>query len=237
MGDLRVRHSIAYGRQNNFYTSNFSGGTSGLFGQANTAPDVTLGTLFYTNNSAATTINSFTLSHPAQGQGNLAGYWEGKEIKIVFLDSNTTVAGSRIVLAGTDNAFAQNSFLELVYHTSSWYETSRTQNYSTFVPVALGNSAGLNANFVSSFMMTYVSTGGVSGTAVVQSVSGGMIGQRLLLINNQSSGSIAISTAGNISYSTVLPTIAGSGIYTLAASGGLAEIIKVSNSQWSFVGR
>lgn len=242
MGDFRIRYGMALGRQNNFYAGisgqkGYLAGTDGLFAQGNTAPDITVGNLFYTNNSSATIINSFTLQHPSQGSGNVAGLYEGKLINIVFLDSNTTLSGSRFFLSSTNNTFGANSVIELIYHNSGFYEMGRSNVYSDMVSLQIANSSSVNANFVTSYLLSYVSTGGVSGLATVQSISNGMVGQRLLLINNQSTGTIAISTAGNIAYSTVIPTVAGSGIYSLSASGGVVELIKVSNNQWSIVGR
>ena len=56
MGDTRIVYGLAYGKQNNFYTI-WQGKTHGLFAQANTAPDVTLGVLFdYTRKHRALII-------------------------------------------------------------------------------------------------------------------------------------------------------------------------------------
>src|SRR3990167_1172535 len=113
MGDQRIRYGLAYGRQANFYTGNtdqtkrgYLAGTDGLFAQASTGPDVSTGYLFYTNNSGATTISDFQVAPFGRGTGgNQAPISEGKTIKVVFLDSNTTVSGSRIYLSGTANTF------------------------------------------------------------------------------------------------------------------------------------
>lgn len=235
MGDLRVRYSLAYGRQNNFYSGiagqkGYLAGTDGLLGQADTTPDVTLGTLFYTNNSAATTITDFELSHPSSGNGNLSGYWEGKEIKILFLDSNTTIGGARIFLSSSDNTFNRNSSAEFIYHGSAWYETSRSNFYTQNLSLNIAGSQGINTNFIASIVLQ------VTGAApVIQSFSGGYLGQRILVINSNSSAPISITTAGNI----VAPSLQlnTTGLISIVPSGGVAEFVKTTLTQWAIVGR
>jgi len=235
-GEMRIRYGLAYGRENNFYTGvpgqkGYLAGTDGLFAQMNTAPDITLGSLFYTNNSGATVINSFTIQDPAAGKGNLAGLHEGKEIKIIFLDSNTTVSGSRIYLVGTDNAFSAGSFLDLIYHNSAFMEMGRSNIYQNFVPATLNTTTnGLVANWVNSFVVNATTAGNA-----VANIAGGMIGQRLLLVNGNSSGTFTVSTAGNIIYSLV--GYGTFGVLTVAASGGSVELVKVSNGQWATLSR
>lgn len=237
MGDMRVRYGLAFGRQNNFYAGipgqkGYLAGTDGLLAQANTAPDVTNGVVFYTNNSAATTIKDFSLQHPSVGAGNVAGLYEGKDIKIVFLDSNTTVAGSRIYLSSTDNLFNARSYLELFYHASAWYELNRNNFYNDFVSITAGNSFGLNTQGNRSFVIQ-----GSGATITLQSLSGGVFGQRVVVMNNNSSATLAVSTIGNIIYSTVAQ--AGSafvGIMTVSASGGTIELIKTNQGNWAVMG-
>mgnify|MGYP001606123639 FL=1 len=235
MGDSRIRYGLAYGRQNNFITGStdqtkrgYLAGTDGLFKQADTTPDVTNGYLFYTNNSAATTISHFDLQHPiGTNTGNIAGLYEGKAIKIFFLDTNTTLSGSRIYLSGTDNSFNSNANLDLIYHNSGWYELNRVNPYNNNVSFTLGASQGLNANLTASILFSGESA------LVIQSVSNGYVGQRLLLINGNSATNISVSTAGNIVHSAVA---AASGLYTLTSSG-VVELIRTNATQWAIVGR
>lgn len=235
-GHLRIRYGMAYGRENNFYSGvagqkGYLAGTDGLLAQANTSPDVTYGTQFYTNNSAATTINSFQLNHPSFGNGNLAGLFEGKVIRILFLDSNTTVQGPAIYMSGTDNTFNQRGFLELMYHGSAWYETSRMNPYTT-TSILVGGSFGANVVGVEKVV---VNGSGASWT--LQSLSGGVFGQRVLVINNNSSLTFSVSTIGNIIYSTVAQ--AGSafvGIMSVSASGGTVELVKTAQGNWCVIG-
>jgi len=144
MGDLRIRHGLAYGRQNNFYSSLIAGGTAGLFAQGNTAPDVTLNTLFYSNNTGNTTITNFTLRHPAEGNGNLAPLFEGKRIMVMFLDGSTRLAFSTsgpIIGSGTDGLQGVNTYFEATYHTSSWYITDAFRVRNNYLVVDSSNFA------------------------------------------------------------------------------------------------
>lgn len=234
MGDTRIRYGLAYGRMNNFTTGvagqkGYLAGTDGLLAQGDTTPDVTNGFLFYTNNSGATTITDFELSHPSVGNGNFAPLFEGKAIKIMFLDSNTTVSGSRLYLAGTDNAFNTNGVLDLIYHNSGWYEMSRTNPSNGFVSFTLGASQGLNANYTSSILFSGEST------LTVVSVSGGALGQRLMLINGGSAQTITISTAGNIRIASPF-FISNSTNRLTINSGGAVELYRGTANIWSTIG-
>ena len=237
MSEQRIRYGLALGRVNNFYTGStdqtkrgYLAGTDGLFAQASTGPDVSTGYLFYTNNSGATTISDFQVAPFGRGTGgNQAPMSEGKVIKIMFLDSNTTVSGSRIYLAGTDNTFNTNAVLDLIYHNSGWYEMSRTNPYSEMVSFTLGASQGLNANYTRSILFSGESA------LVIQGVSGGVVGQRLVLINGGSAQTITVSTAGNIRIASPF-WIANSSMKLTINSGGAVEIYKTSPTIWSTIG-
>jgi hypothetical protein len=203
-------------------------GTDGLLAQGNTAPDVSLGYLFYTNNSGATTITDFQVYVGNQG-GNQAPMFEGKTIKVVFLDTNTTVQGSRIYLANSQNTFNSNAVLDLLYHGSAWYEMSRTNPYKDGVSFTLGASQGLNANLTNSIFFS-----GESALVVV-SVSNGYVGQSLYLVNNGCAQTITISTAGNIRISTPM-WMTNSGAQITINSCGTVEIYKSSPTIWSLIG-
>lgn len=230
MGDTRIRYGLAFGKQNNFYSGisgqkGYLAGTDGLFAQASTGPDVTTGVLFYTNNSAATTINRFELSHPSVGYGNLAGLYEGKTIKIIFLDSNTTVAGSAIYLASSDNTFNSQGYLELLYHGSAWYETTRS-NPKNFVTIAAAGSSSFNTNFVDTIYIT-----GTATPVVITSLSGGVVGQRIVLTSNSGNIVYQINTNGNIVLAnTSAVSLAGA---TTPAGGACIMLQKTTATTWS----
>jgi hypothetical protein len=233
MSETRIRYGLAYGRMNNFYTGvagqkGYLAGTDGLLAQGNTAPDVSLGYLFYTNNSGATTITDFQVYVGNQG-GNQAPMFEGKAIKILFLDTNTTIAGSRIYLANSENTFTSNAVLDLLYHGSAWYEMSRTGNSKDMVSFTLGASQGLNANQTKSILFS-----GESALVVV-SVSNGYVGQSLYLVNGGCAQTITISTAGNIriSHGSFVTT---SGNQITIRSDGTAHLFKASPTIWSLIG-
>jgi len=193
MGDTRVRYGLAYGRMNNFVTGStdqttrgYLAGTDGCFKQADTTPDVTNGVLFYTNNSAATTITHFDLQHPVgTNSGNLSGLYEGKVIRVVFLDALTTVQNNtRVVLADSANTtFGTNSVLELMYHTSSWYEVSRnikSASSSSGRIVQLGTSTSVTPLVVTANdRVIYLQC--TSLVVVIDGLSGGVEGQKVIL--------------------------------------------------------
>jgi len=234
---LRIRYGYALGRENNFYTGvagqkGYLAGTDGLLAQGNTSPDVTLGNLFYTNNSGATTITSFQLNHPSVGKlttagsaANLAGLFEGKVINLVFLDSNTTLSGSSLALQG-DGGFNTGGAISLLYHASSWYEFHRSNPYKNN-SFTQGGSSSINANFANTIIFTGESAN------VLTSVSGGYTYQTIFVVNNNSGTNVSISTAGNIRQSA---TAAASGIYTLT-SGGVVELTKTGANIWAITGR
>lgn len=244
MGDTRIRYGLALGRQNNWVAGiagqkGYLAGTDGLFAQANTAPDVTTGVLFYTANSAATTINDFKLSTPFGSAYNVAGLFEGKVIKIFFTDGLTTVSGSRIFLQSSSNtAFPANSWLGLIYHNSGWYETERAVQNEAFVSrtIALG---GTNLAITVTAADRLLSLNGTTALTTLTGISGGYIGQRILLISNSGGANVLISStgsaigAGNI-YVVGTDSFRIAGISSAAGINSI-EVVKISDSYWSVV--
>lgn len=196
MGDFRIPYGKAIGKQNNFLAGiagqkGYLAGTQGLFGQGDTTPDVTNGCLFYANNSGATTITDFDLSSPRGG--GQPGLYEGKEIKVWFLDTNTRLARSnRLVLSGTDGLQGLNNAIDLIYHNSAWYETNR--NYLN-PGVAQANSANLgltgNVNVYGNTRVVEVFSASGSA-ATLRTAVGGEQYQMLTLIAVGGSNSIVI---------------------------------------------
>jgi len=242
MGDTRIRYGLAYGRMNNFVTGStdqtkrgYLAGTDGLFKQADTTPDVTNGYLFYANNSAATTITDFKLQHPsAAGSNNLAGLFEGKVIKIIFLDTVTTVANnSRVLLADSANTlFNKNSTVEFLYHTSAWYEMCRSEaiglasSYTKNVTIA---STAESISITNNDMLVVLSMTGL--TSIFRGITGGYEGQRIILAKSLADTGSSITFAhtnssgiGNIYFRSTAEFM-----MTVIASGGLQtlELVKV----------
>lgn len=129
MSDFRI-YNLALGRLNNFFAR-----TDNVFAQSDATPDVTSGVLFFSNNTSNTTITNFDLTSVSQS-GNNAGQFEGKQIGVFFLDGSTRlVNGGRLVLASSNGLQGEGNYLELLYHNSSWYETTRSYNQSNVITV------------------------------------------------------------------------------------------------------
>lgn len=230
---------MALGKQGNWYTT-WQTRTHGLLAQANTAPDVTSGILFYTANSAATTINNFSLSVPGSPNtgGNIAPLFEGKIIKIFFTDTNTTVAGSKIYLANSQDTFTANSWLGLIYHNSAWYETERS------VPIPDGNKrtltvAGTNlAITVNDNDYALVVTGTIAAN-LLTGISGGYIGQRIAVVVGSGGANIKLahtnsSGIGNIYFASTGEFLIGNG--NSSSGVNMVELVKISATAWSIPG-
>ena len=78
MGDTRLTN-FALGKYANFYST-----SANVFAQNDTTPDVTNGVLFFSNNTTSTVITNFDLT--GFGAGSQSQQFEGKLIKVVFLD-------------------------------------------------------------------------------------------------------------------------------------------------------
>ncbi len=113
-----------------------------LFTAGDTSPDVTDGTLFYSNNTSATTITYFDVTGPG-GQGG-DSFHQGKVITVFFRDANTSIAnGGQIFLAqGSGGAIPANTVIDFILHNSAWYERSRSQTNQNYVKtLAVGGTA------------------------------------------------------------------------------------------------
>ena len=132
MGDTRFKNGLAFGPYNNFAAR-----SDNVFAQGDTTPDVTDGNLFFSNNTTNTVITDFELTVTGGGGGSNAGAFEGKEIKVFFLDDSTSLASNaRITLAGSNSLQGPNNNATFIYHNSSWLETSRSYNQSNVITVS-----------------------------------------------------------------------------------------------------
>lgn len=224
MGDARIVYGLAYGKQGNWYTT-WQNKTHGLLAQANTAPDVTNGYLFYSVNSSATTIRDFTLVAPGNPEGNTAPLFEGKVIRVFFTDSNTTLAGPRLYMSNSDTTFTQNSIVELLYHNSAWYEVDRVVPRNTVTTFSAAGSTSVNVNNTNSVVV-------LSGTAtpiVLTSLSGGYVGQTITVMGASGGCALWVCTNGNI-------VLANTSQFAIASSSSLfggVTLTKVSATQWA----
>lgn len=188
MADSRF-NGISIGKYNNFYAR-----TDGAFTSGDTTPDVSLYGLYYSNNSSATTITDFDLAATSQGPGQ----YEGKQLKYVALDANTTLSPSASLLTTEPGvALAANTVIDFVYHNSTWLETARS------VPSATGGSssqsiAGTTAvGDVTGYSLIPIV--GTAATVTIKGISGGTELQEVRLYDAGSGGiSVLINTAGNI---------------------------------------
>lgn len=130
MGDFRIPYGFALGRLNNFFAK-----TDGLFAESDATPDVTNGSLFFSNNTSNTTITNFDLTS-VSGAASIAGLFEGKVITVMFLDGSTRLANAApLYLAGSNGLQGAGNIISLLYHNSGWYETSRNYNQSNVISV------------------------------------------------------------------------------------------------------
>src|SRR3990167_10303996 len=131
MGDTRFKGGLAFGPYNNFFAT-----SANILPEGDTTPDVTLGNLFFSNNSTSTVITHFDLTVTGGGAGSNAGAFEGKVIKVFFLDNSTSLANAgNLRLATSDNLQGKNNSIDLLYHNSSWIEFGRSLNQSNFITV------------------------------------------------------------------------------------------------------
>ena len=214
MGDFRIKYGSAIGALNNFYAR-----TDNLFTSGDTTPDVTNGCLFYTLNTSTTTITHFDLTN-VSASGNVSGHFEGKLIKVIFLDTATTItpSGRMILQSDSSNTFRVNSSSDFVYHNSAWLEFSRSAPYGVEVTTQLLSGASDALNVLNNTRLVIVN--GASATNIIQSISGGYIGQVIRLVHI-GSNTAKLSSAGNLSL--------GSDAIPLASSAYTISLTRISN--------
>ena len=216
MADFRIPYGIAYGKVNNFFAR-----TDNVFAEADTTPDVTLGSLFFSNNSTNTTITNFDLTSVSQA-GNNAGIFEGKQITVMFLDTSTSLAsGVGLNLAGSDGLSGVNSVISLLYHNSAWTELHRSRNVSDVLTVT---SAGLTGTGqIDARGKTLVITTATAGSAnVVRTAINGEQGQRLTIYNGGSAMTLVVNSAA-------------SNTFVSSSSTGAATMVVVGSAAFSFI--
>lgn len=192
MGPTRHPYGEALGFSNQY---NYRGNTANLFSQSDTTPDVTVGELFYANNTGSTVISYFDLLNYAQRSAD----YEGKVIEVIFLDQGSTQlsASAQMVLAGSDNAAAPTNgrtHITLMMSNSSWYEIKRSRpgtdsGYTTF--------AGAGTTSINPANNPYIIFAGTAATTL-QAISGGQAGQTVTLLHTTGGVNLTINTAGNI---------------------------------------
>jgi hypothetical protein len=176
-------YGLALGKE-----KNFSVATDGLLAEAATGTSVATKSLFYTNNTTSTILS------------NLYDGVEGQIVTLVMLDSNTTIVPtSTYLVSDSGSAIDTGQTYTLLQHNDKWYEVSRGNipvgiglgGYETQSIVATSSITVTNASRVVNIVNTAL--GGSNQT--ITAISGGYIGQQILL-ENGSVGRVLLVTSG-----------------------------------------
>lgn len=213
--------------------------TAGLLAQMSTAPDISFGSLFYTNNTGATTITNFTQTWTgrsgaltAAGQTDTSGPPpEGKLITIIFLDNSTQLANNaNLVLAGTNNLLGTTNAITLLGSNGRWIEIARSYNNTTEVTTFVTNAqSSLNMNGVRVAMLN--NTGSTTNTII--GLSGGQIGQEVtfMLVG---SNAVRLVSGNMVMVSTNAVIINASGMYKFIKATDLSwRAMTINSAGWS----
>lgn len=215
----RFPYGSALGFQNQFgFTVGPSlSGTAGLI-SGSTAPNVTLGGLFYLNNTGSIVIQNLLLDDTA----NRLTSYEGKIVKLFILDTGSTVFsnGGTLFMAGTNNLFGQNNSIDFMFSRGNWYETGRsliTRNEVITYAVNVGSS--VNVDGVKTIRVN--NTGAT--TTSISAFSGGQVNQEINLVLVGSNAARVIE-GGNI--------FIGLTNAVLINASGYYKFIKVDTASW-----
>lgn len=225
MGDFRIIYGRAMGRMNNFFVR-----TDGLAVSGDTTPDVTEVGLLYTANTSTTAITYFDVRTP-HGNNLQGGQFEGKELRVIFLDDSTSLTRSaQLIVNGDATTIPANTVIDFILHTSSWLEVNRSVNQSNIVTVESKNLTGST---------TSLGTGGVSvlgksvikliattgSNCIVRTALNGYPGQVITLIATGASDALVIvNSASNIDGTFCTTTTGGGTQFRLMSSGAISFI-------------
>lgn len=217
---FRIPYGLALGYDTAFqyHTGYLTAGTAGLIAQMSATPNVTVGSLFYTNNSGATTISAFTCNTYSVNTGNQ----EGRVIRIFFLDANTTISNSSIVLAGTGNfTVPANGIMDFMQVKGTWYEVARTVPQLGFMKTQVLGSVTESLNATNA---TAIVVSGTVAVPSIKSISGGYEGQTVSIVNASTGGiTPTFLDTGNL-------WLGATAAFTMASSAAYA-FIKIG-SKW-----
>ena len=222
MGHFRQPFGSARGFENNF--RDVRGTTANLFAVGDATPDVSVGDLFYTNNTANTTITHFDL----QSYATKAAQYEGKVITVFFLDNSTRLANAtNFYLNGTDDLLNRDTTsihgITLMHSRSGWYEIARhLPNRDEVTQYSISGASSVNVDSVK--VAFILNTGSV--TTAISAFSGGQVGQ-LMTVLNAGSNAVRVETGGNI-------RMVGTNAYVLSASGAY-QFIKFNSALWRMI--
>ena len=235
MGDTRFKNGLAYGPY-----ANFASRTDNLFSENDTTPDVTNGNLFFSNNSTNTVITNFDLqAPPGDNSPTYSQGYQGKAIRVVFLDDSTGLANSgRLRLASSDGLQGANNSIELVYINSGWTEFSRSYNRTQIITVESKNltgsivSLGTGAVSVKGGVSVIRMKAEASSNAILRQAIDGAQGQIITVIAyGVSDALIVVNSATNIDGTFVTTTSGAGATQVRLMSSGAVSFIK-NDTRW-----
>lgn len=224
MSDTRFPYGFALGKINNFIAR-----TDNVFTESDTTPDVSLGSLFYTNNSSATVISYFDLPVPGGGAASNAAAFEGKMFWLVHLDSQTSFTRSAVLECGngTFNPPSQ-SVTHWMFHNSAWYEISRGaggQGNQTATQLVGAATSTINVKDRTVILLNNSD----AGVSVIHQFLGGEPGQIVTLVPN--SAGVGLLQIANSSGNIRVP---GAATLSLALTGGY-QFVSVDGTVFSYL--
>ncbi len=228
MGDTRFKNGLAYGPYGNFFAT-----TANVFGQADTTPDVTDGNLFFSNNTTTTIITHFDLqAPPGDTSPTYHQRYQGKVIKVVFLDDSTGLANAgRLTLSGSNNLQGANNSAEFLYHNSAWIEFNRSYNNSKVITTESKNltgsvvSLGTGAVSVKGDVRTIRLIATAGSDCILRQAIDGYQGQVITLVAvGASDALIIVNSASNIDGTFATTTSTGAVQFRLMSSGAISFV-------------
>ena len=234
-GQFQIPGALAYGRYGNFFAR-----SDNIFTEGDATPDVTQGCLFFSNNTSTTVITHFDLQPPpGDTSATYHQMYEGKSIRVVFLDGSTGLANAgRLVLASSDNLQGANNSIELLYHNSAWIEFSRSYNNPKIVTIESKNltgsvlSLGTGAVSVAGNVSVIRIIAGANSAAVLHRAINGAQGQVITLIASAASDAlIIVNSASSVDGTFVTTTTTSTPTQFRLMSSGAISFVKQGN-QW-----
>ena len=215
----RWPYGTALGFQNQFgfSISPVGSGTAGNISGSAT-PNVTLGGLFYLNNTGTVNITNLILDDTA----NRLTQYEGKIVKLFILDTGSTVFsnGGALFMAGTNNLFGQNNSIDFIFSRGNWYETNRSQitrNEVFTYAVNVGSSVNVDG-----VRVILANNTGATTTSLI-AFSGGQVGQEVSIMS-VGSNAVRVLEGGNIFIGATNAVIIG--------ASGFYKFIKYDTASW-----
>lgn len=199
-------YSLALGKYNNFQAR-----TDGLIAEADAAPDVSMYSLLYANNSSTTVIKGF--SNGAEGQ----------IIYVINVGSDLSFAGSTNILITDSSNLTKNDSISFIKHASAWYELSRSHSAASDIKYAIELSAN-NASIVGGVANTRVLVINNSGATTISGLSGGYVGQVLTIVNTLS--------AVTLSHNAVILNQGSGGIGFVMECSAAVSLVHLKGGKW-----